>query len=188
MSQNTQKSQKPTILGLESVAKTNVFHIEELQLKFSNGEERRFERFKLWPPGILMVIPMPDSHTLWLIREYCAGIEDYTLSFPKGRIELNETPEQAVLREMREETGYGPDRLTHLQTITQSPNYSSTKMHLYLAQDLYESPLQGDEPEPIEVVPWKIKDLPELLNREDFHEGRALAALYLLEKHLEKSL
>ena len=53
-----------------------------------------------------------------------------------------------------------------------------------LARDLYPSRLDGDEPEPLELVPWQLNNLPELFAREDFNEGRALAALTLATEYL----
>lgn len=177
---------KPEILSTEPLVNTNVFKIEQVTLKFSNGELRQYERFEQWPDGIIMVVPMLDSETILLIREYCVGIEDYTLTLPKGRVEPNEPPDEAAIREMQEEIGYGANKMTLLQSTTNSPSYSSTKMHLFLAEDLYQSRLEGDEPEPIDVVPWKLSKIPELIEREDFHEGRAIAALFLTQHYLSK--
>ncbi len=36
--------QKPTVLASEIVAKSRLFAVEELQLRFSNGVERTYER------------------------------------------------------------------------------------------------------------------------------------------------
>lgn len=36
--------QKPTVLASEIVAKSRLFDVEELQLRFSNGVERTYER------------------------------------------------------------------------------------------------------------------------------------------------
>ena len=44
-----------------------------------------------------------------------------------------------------------------------------------LAEDLYPERLPGDEPEELEVVPWKLDALHELVLREDCSEGRSLA-------------
>ena len=176
--------QKPEILSTEPLVNTNIFRIEQVTLKFSNGELRKYERFEQWPHGIIMVVPMIDSQTILLIREYCVGIEDYALTLPKGRVEPDELPQVAATREMQEEIGYSANRMTLLQSTTNSPSYSSTKMHLFLAEDLYQAPLEGDEPEPIDVIPWKLSKIPELIEREDFHEGRAMAALFLTQHYL----
>jgi ADP-ribose diphosphatase len=58
--------------------------------------------------------------------------------------------------------------------------------HLVVARDLYPERLVGDEPEELEVVPWKIAELDQLMLREDFSEGRSLAALFIARQWLER--
>lgn len=174
----------PEILNIEAVVDTDIFHIEAVNLKFSNGVTRRFERFVQLPEGVVMIVPLLDKDTILLIREYCVGIHEYHLTLPKGRVDKGETPLIAANRELQEEAGYAAHKLTLLQSITNSPNYSSTQMHIVVAQDLYASSLPGDEPEPLEVVPWPISKIPELIARSDFNEGRAIAALYLAQLYL----
>ena len=48
-----------------------------------------------------------------------------------------------------------------------------------LAEDLYPERLPGDEPEELEVVPWKMDRLHELVLREDCSEARSLAAIFI---------
>ena len=52
-------------------------------------------------------------------------------------------------------------------------------INVVFATDLYPKQLQGDEPEPIELVPWPLQRLDELLSSEEFCEARAIAALVL---------
>ena len=54
-----------------------------------------------------------------------------------------------------------------------------------LAEDLYEEKLPGDEPEPLEVITWKLSDLDRLLEREDVTEARVIAALLMTRRILE---
>ncbi|MBV2096504.1 MAG: ADP compounds hydrolase NudE, partial [Candidatus Thiodiazotropha sp. (ex Codakia orbicularis)] len=51
--------------------------------------------------------------------------------------------------------------------------------HVILARDLYPDRQPGDEPEPIEVVPWRLRDWDELIGQPDLTEARSIAALYL---------
>ena len=178
--------QKPEILAIKPVAQTRVFKIEEVTLHFSNGEQRVFERLRGWQPGVVLVVPMQDPETLLLIQEYGAGINDYTLSFPKGRIEEGEDILVAGNREMQEEIGFKAKKLTYLQAISTAPNYNDTHMHILLAEDLVVSKLEGDEPEPMTIVPWSIHEIDGLLSRADFHESKSVAALFLAKHYLEK--
>ena len=50
---------------------------------------------------------------------------------------------------------------------------------LVLAEELYPERLPGDEPEELEVLPWKLDALHDLMLREDCSEGRSLAALFI---------
>ena len=50
---------------------------------------------------------------------------------------------------------------------------------LVLARDLYPEKLAGDEPEELDVVPWKMRDLEKLMLLDEFSEGRSLAALFI---------
>ena len=158
--------------------------VEELDLEFSNGERRRFHRQKPHGHGAVVVVPMLDDDTVLLVREYAAGVHRYELGLVKGRIDAGETPVEAANRELKEEAGYGAERLDVLRALTLAPTYMSHQTHLVLARDLYPERLPGDEPEELEVVPWKFDRLHELILREDFSEGRSIAALFIVRDWL----
>jgi ADP-ribose diphosphatase len=58
------------------------------------------------------------------------------------------------------------------------------EIHLVLAEDLYPERLPGDEPEELEVIPWRLDRLDELMLRDDCSEGRSLAALFIVREVL----
>lgn len=173
----------PTIHGItERAGRTD--HVEELDLEFSNGERRRFQRLISPGHGAVVVVPMLDADTVLLVREYAAGMHRYELGLVKGRIDAGETPPQAADRELQEEAGYGARSLTVLRSLSLAPTYMSHLSWLVVAQDLYPQRLPGDEPEELEVVPWKLDQLDQLMLREDFSEGRSLAALFIAREWL----
>lgn len=176
---------KPEILGAEIVAQSRLFKIEQLHLKFSNQVERYYERMKGNNRGAVMVVPVLNRDTLLLGREYAAGTHSYELGFPKGLIDPGEEAHEAANRELQEEIGYGARKLTHLMELSLAPGYFASKMQIFIAEDLYESKLEGDEPEPIELVPWPIKQWQALLDQEDFSESRSVSALFLAQKYLK---
>ena len=177
---------KPKITQRKEVAKTRIFRVEELALEFSNGESRIYERMVSGSAGAVMIIPVTDNNELILIREYSAGTHDYQLAFPKGLMELDETPFEAANREMMEEIGYAAKKFNSLKRVSLAPGYFTHQMELVIAQDLYPEKLEGDEPEPLEVVYWPIHQIDKLLEQEDFTEARSIAALFLAERFLNK--
>lgn len=181
----TQK-QVPKILARQLVAQSRLLRIESIDLQFSNGEERRYERVQGSGRGAVLIVPMLDDDTLLLVREYAAGLHNYQLGFPKGLIDPGESAVEAANRELREEIGYGARELTALKSVTMAPAFFSASMTLFVGRDLYEERLQGDEPEPLDVVPWKLNQVDELLVQPDFTEARSVAALLLLQRWLEQ--
>ena len=177
-------NQLPKITGQKQVAKSRLFTIEQLDLTFSNGEQREYERMLGSGNGAVMIVPMLDADTLLLVREYCAGTHSYELGFPKGLIDPGESPEQAANRELKEEISYGSEQLIPLSQMMMAPAFFNAKMDIFIARGLYSATLEGDEPEPLDVVPWAIKDYKNLLQQHDFKEARSIAALMLLIDHL----
>lgn len=177
---------KPDIIKTRKVAQSELFQIEQIDLKFSNGELRCFERISGKRPGAVMIIPVLDEQTILLVREYCVGTDNYQLGFPKGLLELGENPIDAANRELMEEVGYGAHNLQLLKRMNTAPGYMQGQIQIVLAEALYPKKLPGDEPEEIEVVPWKVDNFDALLARDDFSEARSIAALYMIKERLVK--
>ncbi|GGB39858.1 ADP compounds hydrolase NudE [Oceanisphaera marina] len=178
--------QKPQILHTELVAESRLFKVESLHLKFSNGVERVYERMRNSGRGAVMLVPMLDDHTILLIREYSAGTHSYELGFPKGLIDPGENAMEAGNRELMEEIGYGAKQLTPLKQVSLAPGYFGSRMDILLAQDLYPEQREGDEPEPLDVVPWPLDQIDQLMARPDFSEARSICGLFLLQDWLNK--
>ncbi|MQX51803.1 ADP compounds hydrolase NudE [Alcanivorax sediminis] len=178
--------EKPEILDTRLVAKSRLFGIEELHLRFSNGVERTYERLRTPPIAAVMMVPLVDDDTVLLIREYGAGTERYELTLPKGAFEHGEDWREAANRELKEEAGHGARKLTLMKDMTLSPGYMGHRIKVVLAEDLHEESLPGDEPEPLEVVPWKLSELDQLIERDDVTEARVIAALLMTKRLLEK--
>lgn len=180
----SQKLKKPQILATEIVAQSRLFKIEQVHLKFSNDEERFYERMAGSSRGAVMIVPVHQDQLL-LAREYGAGTDRYELGFPKGLIDPGEDAATAALRELQEEIGFAAKKLTWLKEVSLAPGYFASKMQLFLAEDLYPSQLEGDEPEPIEVVPMPISDWQSLIDHPDFSESRCVSALFLAMRKLK---
>ncbi|MFC1684237.1 ADP compounds hydrolase NudE [Pseudomonadota bacterium] len=175
---------KPKILDRKPLVDTGLFRVEQLELEFSNGVRRQHQRLISSPQGAVLVVPLLDKETLLLIREYATGTERYELGFAKGRIEEGEDAIEAARREIQEEVGYAARQLELIASMTIAPGYLSHTTHIVLASDLYPQRLEGDEPEEIEVIPWKLSRLDQLLAQEDFSEARSIAAFYMVRDRL----
>lgn len=170
----------PKVLHTREVARTDLFCVEKIGLSFSNGVEVEWERLKSSSAGAVLVVPLLDDETVLLTREYAAGVGRYELALPKGRLERGEDLLEGANRELQEEIGYGARSLQHLKSLSIAPGYLSHHTHIILAEDLFPSELEGDEPEAIEVFPWKLARIAELLQYDECTEARSIAALYMV--------
>lgn len=175
---------KPEILYSKLIAATRIFKVERLDLRFSNEVEVSYERLVGSSTGAVLVVPMLDDNTVILTREYAAGVHRYELALPKGHIEAGESLLDAANREIMEEIGYGASSLRHITSFTIAPGYLSHETHIVLAEELYEERRPGDEPEEIEVVPWRMDNLVELLEHAECTEARSIAALFMVRELL----
>lgn len=182
MSEKPVKSERalPEIIQRDVVAQSRLFRVESLQLRFSNGEERVYERIPGGNRHAVMIVPVLNNETLLLIREYAAGTHAYELGFPKGLVDAGETDAEAANRELQEEIGMAARQLSFLKQVSLAPGFMNARMAIFLAQDLFPQQLTGDEPEPLEIISWPLKEAEALLDHPQFHEARSVAALLLL--------
>jgi ADP-ribose diphosphatase len=171
---------KPKLTNIHTVAESRIFNLESMDVEFSNGATRIYERLVSRGNGAVLVVPMLDDDTVLMIYEYSGGTERYELGLTKGKIDKGETLIETAARELKEEIGYGAKKLTFLKTITLAPGYQSTETHIVLAEELYEEKAYGDEPEPLEIVAHKLSDLEKLTYSEDLTEARSILALYMV--------
>jgi len=169
----------PIIHKREDRPDKSLFQVETLDLEFSNGERRVYERLISRGVGAVIIVAMPDPETVLLIREYACGVNRYEVGLPKGRLEPGESHIDGANRELQEEVGFAARELEVLGRLTLAPGYMTHSTHVVLARDLYPSKLPGDEPEEIPVIRWPIDNLVELIRRDDCSEGRTIAALYM---------
>ena len=81
----------PEILNKDVLANTGAFTIESLDLRFSNGVERKYQRLPKIGNEAVIVVAVSDDAEIMLVREYCAGFHEVRLSLPKGSCAVSYT-------------------------------------------------------------------------------------------------
>lgn len=175
------EQQKPEVLAVRLAAKTRIFEVQEVDLRFANGTERTYERLTPSRKPAVMVLPIENGELI-MVREYAVGPERYELTCVKGLIDAGETPEQAARRELQEEIGLTVAKLTPLRALYSSPSHMFGQMFVFVAQDLRASKLDGDEPEPLIPVRIPLVRLDELIDDDALGNSQTLSALMLLQR------
>lgn len=75
-----------------------------------------------------------DKKEYILAKQFRVGSESDLVEVVAGMIDKGEKPEQSIIREIEEETGYHVDKLEHLHTFYTSPGGTTEKIYLYYAE------------------------------------------------------
>ncbi len=123
------------------------------------------------------IVAIDDNDNVLLVNQYRQAIGKELLEIPAGGIDPGEDAEAAVRREMREETGFLPRRVTSLGGFYSSPGFCTEYLHLYLATDLVSSPLYAEDTEIIKLVRVPTSQIPELLSSGRICDAKSIAGL-----------
>ncbi len=79
------------------------------------------------------IIPVTLSNDVVLIRQFRFGIWENTLEIPGGMVDPGESPEDAAVRELEEETGFVPGRVVPLGMVHPNPAIQTNRCYSFLA-------------------------------------------------------
>ncbi len=139
-----------------------------------NGEGDYFYGEKV---GGVIIIPVLDDGKLLLVRQYRYLQEKFSLEFPRGGIETDETPLVAAQREFLEETGQSASSYIHIGTFEPSCGLFKEPMHVFIASGIAPSVAESeDQTEAIETLSRRVDELEDIIKRGEIWDGETLAA------------
>jgi len=138
--------------------------------------------------GSVTIVPVDGDGRIWLVRQYRHPARQELLELPAGTLEDGELPEECALRELREEVGKAAGKLEKIGAFYLAPGYSTEFMHVYLARELSDDPLPGDDDEYLTVECHPIEAVMEMLFDGRIIDVKTVAALCLARPRLASFL
>ena len=110
----------------------------------------RADYYWLDPADAATVVAVDDGDLLF-VEQYRPRHRTTTLELPTGGVDADESPRQAARRELREETGFSADSLTHLESYIPS-GWLRYHRHVFVAEGLTPGDTELEAGEAIETV------------------------------------
>jgi len=137
------------------VYKGKIFSLYQQNVVLPSGKKAIFEYAQR--PASVSILAFNDKKELLMIKEYRVGYKKNVWFLPGGRLDKpGDTPKKAIIREMREETGYKAQRIKLLFKKFPS-NTLIWDIFVFAGKDLVVDPLpqeDGEHSKPV-FVPWK---------------------------------
>ncbi|MBC7568009.1 MAG: NUDIX hydrolase [Pedobacter sp.] len=129
-------------------------------------------------PNWVTAVAITQDNKIIMVRQYRHGGDIISLEIPGGVIDGDETPEDAIKREMLEETGYTFDSVELLASNYPNPATSNNISYTYLLKGGIKTHKQHlDEHEILVVEEYTIAEVKQLLKTNEIAQSIHCTAL-----------
>jgi ADP-ribose pyrophosphatase len=137
-------------------------------------------------PNWVNAVALTDDNKILMVYQYRHAAEIVSLEIPGGVIEEGESPEEALRRELLEETGYLFNDFELLCTVYANPSTADNQTYCYLARGGKKIQAQAlDEQEDIVVQPFTIAEVKQSLAKNEIAQALHCTGLFYALSVLE---
>ena len=135
-------------------------------------------------PTWVSAFALTKDNKVVIVKQYRHGLEVISTELPGGVVDKGESPEFAIKRELKEETGYTFESYEYLGKISANPATTNNYMQMYLARGGEKVSEQSlDETEDVEVLIYDIKEVKQLVRENKIVQAlHVTCILYALER------
>lgn len=138
-------------------------------------------------PGSVVVLPVLNDGRLLMIRQYRHTVGGYLLEVVAGRKERDESPLNAAKRELAEETGYRARHFREMMNVYPTPGFVAETMIAYAATGLTLGKTNPDEDEVIELKPFALRTLLEMIHKGKIHDAKSVACILYYARFIARA-
>ena len=161
----------------QPIFKGKVISLKVDDVTLPNGETSKREIVN--HPGAVAIIAITGEGKLVVVEQYRKALERSIIEIPAGKLEPGELPEITAARELEEETGYGCNELTYLQSFATSPGFADEVIHLFVARGLYkiENRAAMDEDEFVELMEITVEEGERMIAQQKIFDAKTAFAI-----------
>ena len=135
-------------------------------LEFADGSRHEYVYFSGWgspstSAGAVAIAAFTKDDKMILTKQYRHPLGKMINDLPAGGIHIGETPKQAALRELEEETGYTTDKLKWIGRFNWNPSNMAGTVEIFFTKNLKPK----GKPDPDEIANIELVDFSKVLDR-----------------------
>ncbi len=161
--------------------------ITEDTVQLPSGAEVDYLKFKEGE-NYATIICKNSTGKILLQKEYSYPPNQELFQFPGGGIGEREDISEGANRELMEESGLRATCLTHLGSYLTNNRRSNSRMHVFLATNLEDSHLAGDQEESIKSQWFSEREIEDLIKTNQIINVHVLAAWTLYSLKTQSAL
>ena len=169
-------------LESRSVFDGRVIQVKHDRVLCPNGQESFREVVE--HRGGVAVVAVTEQEEIFLVRQYRYAVGYEMWEIPAGKLEADEEPFCAIVRELEEEVGAVADTWQDLGYIIPTCGYCNEKIHLFLAKDLTYTQTHPDEDEFLDVVKLPKAKVMAMCKNGQINDAKTICALARAEAWL----
>lgn len=147
--------------------------------------DRKYSKREIVEHSNAVAIIAIKDNRVFFVKQYRIAIDQVMLEIPAGLIDPNEVPREAALRELQEEIGYSANSLEFLYDSYSSPGFTDEKTSFFLAQDLFESKLEADDDEFLEIVDYDLEEAMKMIDNGEIEDSKTISGLLYVYRKLK---
>lgn len=174
---------------------TPIFSINSVHRRSLDGREGDF--VEIDSPQWVNVVPYfvgSDGIPRFIMeRQFRHGSDSITLEFPAGLVEKGESPREAGLRELEEETGLVAHSFKQIGTVCPNSAFMNNSANFFLAEDLElvyaEEDRKLDKNEAIDIISIPVSEVLEKLGTGEMDNGiMVMSGFFFLREAKKRGL
>ena len=173
---------KESKLSSEAIFQGRLLEVRKDEVELPNGKTSTREWIN--HPGAVCCVPILPDGKIALIRQYRYPVQEEMIELPAGKLDSGEEPETCAVRELEEEIGYYPEKLTFLTHIHPAIGFANEKMWLYLAEDLEKTDSKLDEDEFLELIPTYLSEAVQMVWDRKISDVKTIIGLLWVQRLL----
>jgi len=164
-----------TTLSREKIFDGRILHVHRDSVRLPDGSEA--VREVVDHPGGVCVLALDDQDRALLVCQFRYPYGKVLWEAPAGKLEYGEDPEQAAIRELKEETGAVAGEFSSLGELYPSPGYCGEIIRMYFARKLTFGETHLDEDEFLNMERVPFDQLVERVLSGEIKDAKTIAAV-----------